>query len=1484
MSEISRNIFNAVDMLVDKKLSNYKADLTASYVICDNSRAAEGIYTVSNNKDKGTVSFMVYKQTTDNYTYKIGDSVYILIPGGDYKEKKFIMGLENEIKDRIVPEQKEVPTHFISLGDSYTPETGELPVTLILNSDTKSHQISQKELAAPRVLVNYKKIRISATFNVNLDTKMAVDLNSSSYAIKFIAHDSSNDRDFIYTLSSNDILSNLYYFGNEYYTFTKDIDIDIENFSVSKYTLLLEQTGTLTNLEGKPDNIKGKIILKNVNVSFGCLSSEYQDEIFAYTENNIKTFTDNINLSIGVKINRDEKEVNTLKDFFGTNKDGLIYWEQLINGVWYPYKSDIKNFITSIDITNDIVNLTLRSCIGIRIENKIEVWNTKYSNSLSLDNSLKTQYNYNIRIFSEHGNFLRKTDTTTLTVKLYQNNKEIELGENKYNFTTSENIIKELKYYWYKDNELIKDKNSFSLTVEGADISVGDGTNYSCKLEIGQTDGTETFQSQNEAYDTLTLRTYEEPKETALYEIVPAYEEVGVSYWSGEESKSIQYFPSDGIPFTLYEMIGQSRNQRTKLNKEEELVCETQEIDGEGKWQTLGNEEVFTGALQNNVTISIENIKFNKEIEYNGYKDYKRRIVVEWRKYTYLKWEPIDLNSWDANKSNLYEDKDEIYIKTADTEYVEGKNYYKRESGTILAEKNIYLVLAKGNILANFETTAFGFNDLTQDGTKGIKFEAAGGMNFYAGDAKGQGAEKNIITIWSGNANGIEGNPTNHGEKVFYVTSEGNVELNNANIRGNLVSKKETTVDKPYIPDKEVNSIWTFYCFDYDYIEDSNGNKLYRHLLQSSNNLESNIFNENFELKLNFKFISLSFKTNSFYLLRGKDYFYSKLTTKPNNWETEYTNYFTVDKASYPLNYMKPIPKQSIAPNFYAEGQEYYKERFDNASASTKQKSKIEMDIFFYDEQQSLLGGITIPGIEQNSSYSFNIYENFEVNTNNPYISHDKDEVIALIKSYKIIVRSQYIFDLNGQYLNAAYILDETTGNWENSSVMTQSGEKADKWVIQNIFEELSFQEPTYSLTNNLSFMNKLYTNNLQVYNTAKIHYVQATNIDLTYGDIETNGGLQFRTNKAELEGLEYLYSFSLGYDLSFLTKGTNEYWFDISRADSLRLPIRNTQYEYKETEVPNPKDETKNIKVVQDPKVDSLYQNKIFNILLVEPYEKWKDYNYFGQNKPQKGFATDLYHDKNNFYYIQDNWNKYISETETALYGTLHTPKIDFDAGPSATGNISISGDGIQIIRGQIDSSGTVSTSAYIGNYYRDGFAKAPIQIKSYGTTIDDTYIPTLSFQDINDTSTNNNNENVQTFWTMGYRNNLKCFEILGVDMIGNGTEQGMGGIRIPKSMVDGRHVLNIDEFIYLKRKYCGGEVKLAAQSHQQFSTNPASLADPKDGLTPIAIAAEPSGDPGVIAHPNGWIHNSTNTEATIYGVFYYFLYVPSWLWYLEG
>lgn len=1327
MSEISRNIFNAVDVLVDKKLSNYKADLTASYIICDNSRAAEGIYTVSNNKDKGTVSFLVYKQTTDNYTYKIGDSVYILIPGGDYKEKKFIMGLENEIKDRIVPEQKEPPTHFISLGDSYSPEAEELPATLILNGSDKSHQISQKELTSPRILVNYKKIRISATLNVNLDTKTAVDLNSSSYAIKFVAHDDSNDRDFIYTLSSNDILSNLYYFGNDYYTFTKDIDIDIDNFSISKYTLLLEQTGILTDLKGESNNIKGKIILKNLTISFGCLSSEYQDEIFAYTENNIKTFTDNINLSIGVKINKDEKEADTLTGFFKAETNVSVYWEQLINGIWYPF-IDTSNkedkFTTSINITNDIVNLTLRGYIGNKKEDgKTDVWNGKYSNSLSLDNSLKTQYNYNIRIFSEYGNLLKKTDTTTLTVKLYQNNKEIELGDNKYNFTTSKNIVKELKYSWYKNDKLIEDENNFSLTVDGTDISTGNGTNYSCKLQIGQTNSEGIFQSQEEAYDTLTLRTYEEPKETALYEIVSDYDEIGVCYekitTSETVSKGLQYFPDENINLKLYKIQGSSREQilsgklyygftTTQLNNLTELP--------------------FTlSSTSPSISLSIGDIKF------------------------------INIENGDSAEQQYskFKDKDRyIYI------------VYKDDNNNILAEKWIYLVHATSSILANFETTAFGFNDLTEDGTKGIKFEAAGGMNFYAGDVKKENTERNIITIWKGNAAG-----TDHGEKVFYVTSEGNVELNNANIRGSLMSKKQ----------EEVSLL-----SQSDYF-----------LISDLTDYKTNILNED---------VSISYSVSDFWI---KDY--SKFTNNDNEPIYLFTNIHTDLLPSFgikePFIYDNNLKDQKLTITF------------------SDKNSFITLEDNYY--------SVTIVLVYKNNNNSLEEISWYKIAEN------------------EIIANASYNFDVSAK-------------------------------IAKNYLTNLNFDITNFQLLGFKIYIDYNPPENDQV---SKYRYwLGECYIDNREGNI--NQGLcTRRTVEIKHEPLNHCQADinSIKYLFKDITYTTYAYYF----SDNGTSILRNKQYAYS---LYSPKIEAVQLDLI---KIGS--SNKISISANQADFSEVGNFLYPLENVDAIGlgkasillntvYSASLgqrFGMSQSFYFHPFTFSPNGS---SALFGTLYVPKIDFDTGSSATGNISISGDGIQIIRGQIDSDGNISTSAYIGNQYRDGFSKAPIQIKSYGTAVDDTYIPALSFQDINDTSINDSNENVQTFWTMGYRNNLKCFEILGVDIIGNETEQGMGGIRIPKSMVDDRHLLNIDEFIYLKRKYCSGEVKLAAQSNQQFSTNPASLADLKDGLTPITIAAEPSGDPGVIAHPNGWIHNSTNVEATIYGVFYYFLYVPSWLWYLEG
>nr|DAE20814.1 MAG TPA: hypothetical protein [Siphoviridae sp. ctWhx86] len=80
-------------------------------------------------------------------------------------------------------------------------------------------------------------------------------------------------------------------------------------------------------------------------------------------------------------------------------------------------------------------------------------------------------------------------------------------------------------------------------------------------------------------------------------------------------------------------------------------------------------------------------------------------------------------------------------------------------------------------------------------------------MNFYAGDAT---KEENIITIWNGKATG-----TDHGEKVFYVTNEGNayfkgkIDANSGTIGGWNISNCLYKDIEEYVPLSEKPNDWS---------------------------------------------------------------------------------------------------------------------------------------------------------------------------------------------------------------------------------------------------------------------------------------------------------------------------------------------------------------------------------------------------------------------------------------------------------------------------------------------------------------------------------------------------------------------------------------------------------------------------------------------------------------------------------------------------
>lgn len=92
-------ICSAVDSIIQSRLSNLEFNITKTCTIIDISSRNQGKYIVSD----GSAKFEVYSEDT---SYNLDDNVLVLIPNGDYKNNKIILG-----KTKI---EKELPYKYTS--------------------------------------------------------------------------------------------------------------------------------------------------------------------------------------------------------------------------------------------------------------------------------------------------------------------------------------------------------------------------------------------------------------------------------------------------------------------------------------------------------------------------------------------------------------------------------------------------------------------------------------------------------------------------------------------------------------------------------------------------------------------------------------------------------------------------------------------------------------------------------------------------------------------------------------------------------------------------------------------------------------------------------------------------------------------------------------------------------------------------------------------------------------------------------------------------------------------------------------------------------------------------------------------------------------------------------------------------------------------------------------------------------------------------
>ena len=129
MVDITENLFDAIQTIVDKTIEESSFNKTVQATILDNSEAEEGKYLVSD----GSVTFSAYSQ---DKTYNINDSVYILLMNGDFSGQKIILGKELKQKqDTFISLD---PFHsLIDISENLIESAVPIQGSLIANSTIK---------------------------------------------------------------------------------------------------------------------------------------------------------------------------------------------------------------------------------------------------------------------------------------------------------------------------------------------------------------------------------------------------------------------------------------------------------------------------------------------------------------------------------------------------------------------------------------------------------------------------------------------------------------------------------------------------------------------------------------------------------------------------------------------------------------------------------------------------------------------------------------------------------------------------------------------------------------------------------------------------------------------------------------------------------------------------------------------------------------------------------------------------------------------------------------------------------------------------------------------------------------------------------------------------------------------------------------------------------------------------------------------------
>ena len=277
----SEDLFNAIKTIVDKSISKVSYDKTIVCTIEDNSKASEGEYKVSNNGQ----SFTAYSEKT-NYT--LGASVYVIIPQGNYENKKLIVG--KYLGDDGTPYTYIPPTeNYVNMTGNIIDTSPSFSLLINKNDRPKTDSLKLTDLN----LIGYNRLGVKADFQTLIAANTVI---AGHYGLAFkisgIRNDGIDEDELIF-FDSDDMFGNPYNFIG---ATTQEKVFDISSYSeINSIEVYLYQNSDFIDSQGQkikhqtsiivsdlPDNL----LASNLEISAGYDYSLFDKEtILLYTLN-----------------------------------------------------------------------------------------------------------------------------------------------------------------------------------------------------------------------------------------------------------------------------------------------------------------------------------------------------------------------------------------------------------------------------------------------------------------------------------------------------------------------------------------------------------------------------------------------------------------------------------------------------------------------------------------------------------------------------------------------------------------------------------------------------------------------------------------------------------------------------------------------------------------------------------------------------------------------------------------------------------------------------------------------------------------------------------------------------------------------------------------------------------------------------------------------------------------------------------------------